>query len=109
MKPTGKRKEFKAATSAQAPALRQLDADLIRFVEALAIADAKRDHLATTALLRDGAARNPGSQTAASTDDPCCNLQIALCRAMRRAGACKSSRLSKTRPALVALSLAATA
>jgi hypothetical protein len=78
MEPTGKRKSFKAATSAQAPALRQLDADLIRFVEALAIADARRDHLSTTALPRDGAAENPGSQTAASSNDSCSNLRSFL-------------------------------
>jgi hypothetical protein len=64
----------------QAPALRPLDPDILRFVEALAIADARRDHLAaaqTTAI--DGrAATDPSSQVEVSTNDSCSHLRSIL-------------------------------
>jgi hypothetical protein len=81
MKQVEKRKGCDNARSTpQAPALRQLDADIIRFVEALAIADARRDHLAAakTALVPDDAATNHSSQTVASTNDPRSHLRPIL-------------------------------
>jgi hypothetical protein len=63
----------------QAPALRPLDPDMIRFVEALAIADARRDHLAaaqTTTV--DGRAANDLSQAKASTNDSRSHLRSIL-------------------------------
>jgi len=81
MKRVETRKDCGNATSgSQAPALRQLDPGIIRFVEALAIADARRDHLAAakTASAGDGAARNLSSQTGASTNDPRSHLRPIL-------------------------------
>jgi hypothetical protein len=55
----------------QTPALCPLDADIIRFVEALAVADARRDHLvaANTTSVGDRGGRNLSSQAEASTND----------------------------------------
>ena len=81
MKQVGKRKNCDNGTSSpQAPVLRQLDVDLIQFVEELAIADARRDHLAAanTTLVRDRAARNLSSQTEVSTNDPRSHLRPIL-------------------------------
>ena len=48
MKQVEKRKDCDSEGGGpQEPALRPLDPDMIRFVEALAIADARRDHLAS--------------------------------------------------------------
>jgi hypothetical protein len=64
----------------QARALRPLDPDIIRFVEALAIADARRDHLAaaqTTAI--DGrTAKDPSSKVEDSTNDSRSHLRSIL-------------------------------
>ena len=81
MKQVGKRKNCGNGTSGpQVPGLRQLDADLIRFVEALAIADARRDHLAEAHApsARDHTAKNSRSQTGASTNDPRSHLRPIL-------------------------------
>ena len=81
MKQVKKRKDCdNAASSPQAPVLRWLGADLIRLIEALAIADARRDHLsaAQAALKRDGAANDLSSQTGASTNDPRSHLRPIL-------------------------------
>jgi hypothetical protein len=78
MKQVRKRKDGdKEARRALAPALRPLDADIIRFVEALAIADARRDYLAATqaASVREGTTGNLNSRTGASTNDPCSHLR----------------------------------
>jgi hypothetical protein len=66
--------------SLQAPALRPLEADVIRFVEALAIADARRDHLAasqSTAIDCSGG-RYLSSQAKASTNDSRSHLRPIL-------------------------------
>jgi hypothetical protein len=81
MKQVEKRKHCgNAAIRSQAPALRQLDPGIIRFVEALAIADARRDHLAAakTTSVRDEAAGNQRSQTGASTNDARSHLRPIL-------------------------------
>ena len=70
----------------QAPALRPLDPDIIRFVEALAIADARRDHLvaehATGIDFR--AAKALISQTEASTNGSRSHLRSILDRSAER-------------------------
>jgi len=81
MKHVERRKDCDSeGSSPQAPALRPLDPDMIRFVEALAIADARRDHLAaahTTAI--DGrAAKDLNSQVEASTNDSRSHLRSIL-------------------------------
>ena len=81
MERVGKSKDGDSeASRLQAPASRPLDPDIIRFVEALAIADARRDHLAavqTTAI--DGrAATDLSSQVEASTNDSCSHLRSIL-------------------------------
>jgi hypothetical protein len=81
MKQVGKGKNCDNGTSSpQAPALRQLDVDLIRFVEALAIADARRDYLAAAQQpsATDSTARSPSSQIGASTNDPRSHLRPIL-------------------------------
>jgi hypothetical protein len=94
--------------------LRPLVPDIIRFVEELAIADARRDHLsaAQTTAIDGRAATDLSSQVEASTNDSSVIYarfstdlqnekstedQIALCRAHAARRACRSSRLSKTR------------
>ncbi len=64
----------------QATALRPLDPDIIRFVEALAIADARRDHLtaAQTTAIDGRAAKDLSSQVEASTNDSCSHLRSIL-------------------------------
>jgi hypothetical protein len=59
-----------SAGGTDACALRQLDQDVVRFVEALAIADARRDHLAAMrqASTIQGAEETPSSQTEARHD-----------------------------------------
>jgi hypothetical protein len=64
----------------QTPDLRPLDPDIIRFVEALAIADARRDHLtaAQTTAIDGRAAKDLSSQVEASTNDSCSHLRSIL-------------------------------
>jgi hypothetical protein len=63
----------------QAPALRPLDPDMIRFVEALAIADARRDHFAAAQMTTiDGRAANDLSQAKVSTNDSRSHLRSIL-------------------------------
>ena len=77
MKQVGKSKDCDSEGSRlQAPALRPLDPDIIRFVEALAIADARRDHLtaAQTTAIDGRGATDLSSQVEASTNDSCSHL-----------------------------------
>ncbi|HMA73238.1 MAG TPA: hypothetical protein VKP67_17405 [Xanthobacteraceae bacterium] len=64
----------------QAPALWPLDPDIIRFVEALAIADARRDHLtaAQTTAIDGRAVTDFSAQVEASTNDSCSHLRSIL-------------------------------
>ena len=81
MKQVGKSKVCDSAgSSLQAPALRPLDPDIIRFVEALAIADARRDHLtaAQTTAIDGRAATDLSLQVEASTNDSCSHLRSIL-------------------------------
>jgi hypothetical protein len=81
MKQVEKRKHCDSkGSSPQAPALRRLDPDVIRFVEALAIADARRDHLVAAQMTAiDGrAAKDLSSQVEASTNDSCGHLRSIL-------------------------------
>lgn len=80
MKQVGKSKDCGSeGGSLQAPALRPLDPDIIRFVE-LAIADARRDHLvaANTTSVGDRGARNLSYQAEALTNDSCSHLRPIL-------------------------------
>ena len=81
MKRVGKSKDGDSEGSRlQAPALRPLDPDIIRFVEALAIADARRDHLtaAQTTAIDGRVAKDLSSQVEASTNDSCSHLRSIL-------------------------------
>jgi len=64
----------------QAPAVRLLDPDVIRFVEALAIADARRDHevAARTTTIDGRATKDLSSQVEASTNDSRSHLRSIL-------------------------------
>jgi hypothetical protein len=64
----------------QAPAMRPLDPDIIRFIEALAIADARRDHLAAAQTMAiDGrTAKDPSSEVEDSTNDSRSHLRSIL-------------------------------
>ena len=64
----------------QAPAMRPLDPDIIRFVEALAIADARRDHLgaAQTTAIDARTAKDPRSQVEDATNDSRSHLRSIL-------------------------------
>ena len=78
MKQGRKRKDRNRETrQASGHALRPLNVDIVRFVEALAIADARRDYLAATqaASGREGATRKFNSRTGASTNDPRSHLR----------------------------------
>jgi hypothetical protein len=81
MKQIGKNRDCDSeGSSLQAPALRPLDPDILRFVEALAIADARRDHLtaAQTTAIDGRAATDLSSQVEASTNDSCSHLRSIL-------------------------------
>jgi hypothetical protein len=67
-------------SSRQAPALRPLDPEMIRFVEALAIADARRDHAAAahTRAIGGRVAKDLSSQAEASTNDSRSHLRSIL-------------------------------
>jgi hypothetical protein len=81
MKQIGKNRDCdREGSSLQAPALRPLDPDILRFVEALAIADARRDHLtaAQTTAIDGRAATDLSSQVEASTNDSRSHLRSIL-------------------------------
>jgi hypothetical protein len=67
-------------STAQALAMRPLDPDMVQFVEALAIADARRDHLtaAQTTPIDGRAAKDLSAQVEASTNDSCSHLRSIL-------------------------------
>ena len=70
----------------QARPLRPLEPDIIRFIEALAIADARRDHLAAeqTTPIDARAAKDLISRTEASTNDSRGHLRSILDRSAER-------------------------
>jgi hypothetical protein len=62
----------------QTLAPRPLDADVLRFVEALAIADARRDHLSAAQTAMDCSAGGDLRSAQASTNDPRSHLRSIL-------------------------------
>jgi hypothetical protein len=64
----------------QAPTMRPLNPEIIRFVESLAIADARRDHLAAaqTTAIDARTAKDPSSRVEDSTNDSRSHLRSIL-------------------------------
>jgi hypothetical protein len=65
-------------------ALRQLDPALIKFVEALAIADARRDHLASSGLASKGNHDAASTRAGSSTNDARSHICTIFDRASER-------------------------